>query len=1543
MANPRTCPKCGAVHTADAMDGLCPRCVLAVVMEPPGQATRFPPGAGPPVSRAGWFFGNYELLEEIGRGGMGVIYKARQAGLDRLVAVKMILGGHFASRESVQRFQAEAQTAAKLQHPNIVALHEVGEHEGQHFFSMDFVEGRSLAELVREQPLSPARAARYVQRLAEAIHFAHTRGILHRDLKPSNILIDADDQPRITDFGLAKQLQGDGGITLTGQVLGSPNYMPPEQATGKGAAIGPWSDVYSLGAILYQLLTGRGPFVADTVEQTLQQVLHNEPVAPRTLIPGVPRDLETICLKCLEKEPPRRYGTAQELADELGCFREGKPIRARAMGPFGKSWRWARRNPVVTGLGCLAVVLFMAGLSGILAQWRRAEGHANREVAQRQRAEQTLRQLELQHAEELLEQDQAADALAYLARALKKNPANEAAAHRIVSALSQRSFALPVTPTMRHEAAVNAVEFSPDGNRLATASADNTARIWDATTGHPITGPLRHSNEVTCVRFSPDGKRLITASADKTARVWDALTGEPLTHPLAHEDQVVVAEFSPDGLKIVTGSLDKTARIWSATDGRRLGEPIPHGDRIVSAHFSSDGATVLSASFTDGLVQLSHADSSRLLHKFLVGGWVESARLSPDGQRVIVASYQQFARLLEAGSGKEIATLRHHDVINDAVFSPDGELVATVSRDRRALLWDARTGELVMELPRHLTWIESVAFSRDGLRLLTRENSDHVWVWDILTGEKITEPLQSGGLLRDARFSPDGKKLVVAAADGTVHVRNISSGKAQPLWLDPTSDSHQCEFSHDGEQLVTGSQDGAVTVWNARQCVLLRTFKHDSIVTSVQFSPDGKKVLSGSTDNTACLWDLETGEKISVRHQARVIHAGFSPDGKWFVTASFDGTARTWVTRTGEPLAPKPMRHEARLWYAEFSPDGRTIATASGDGSAQIWDAQTGKPLTPPFQHRQALERISFSPDGKKLLTASSDHTAGIWAVATGERLAQLGHNGPVYHAIYNPDGQRVVTASADNTARIWDAVTGQPVTEPLRHKAEVRYAEFSPDGRWVATASLDGTARIWDAQSGKPLTEPFAHGFETTRAVFSPDGRRLLTAPQVRLWDIPLLTAPAPRWLADLAESVAGQRFDESGHLQPVAAENLLALREGQTTAGDPDSSHQWLTWFFADRTARAISPSQSITAPAMAERVARKDSLEGLLERIRLAPTNGLAYARLARRLLEQQLYEEPFKFARAEVWGRRAVALNPELAEAWLAYADILKARDKPEQALAALNSGIERHPDDARLWHRQGRWLAEKGSLAAAVEAFKKALSLTNGWQHQRVLAELKKALFELKSPVGAAQEWASISKIPLRHPQTPAACLDLSPFYNAALSEDWHGELWPGNNLATLPVGCQRLGGVDFDVRGIIQLAGTALKRARPEYPERINSIPLDRFCQRLHFLHAAAWGDFVPAGTKIGGYRLRYANGEEAEISLHTGEDLAEWEAGRSGSADLKRATVAWAGRNTRKASVRLYKRTWENPQPGVKIIGLDFVSAMTDAAPFLIAVSVEP
>ena len=422
----KTCPQCGATLSGDGPAGSCPACLLGLAFDATAEAKEANTIAnrksqiGNPTVR---YFGDYELLEEIARGGMGVVYRARQVSLNRPVALKMILAGQLATPAAVQRFHTEAEAAARLDHPHIVPIYEIGEYDGQHYFSMKLIKGGTLVETLprsseeaqtsasstrkgvkKSEPphvgcYGEKEAARLLSQVARAVHYAHQRGILHRDLKPTNILLDPQGEPHVTDFGLAKLAEDDSSLTMSAAVLGTPAYMSPEQAYGKSRQLTTAADIYSLGAILYELLTGQPPFRAETTVETLRQVCEQEPIHPCTLNPAVDRDLETICLKCLNKEPEQRYASAEILADDLDRWCNCEPIHARPIGFAGRLWSWCRRRPALAALVLALQLVGAAGLAGILWQWRRAEEHSISETAQRLRAEEALTLLEFQRAE----------------------------------------------------------------------------------------------------------------------------------------------------------------------------------------------------------------------------------------------------------------------------------------------------------------------------------------------------------------------------------------------------------------------------------------------------------------------------------------------------------------------------------------------------------------------------------------------------------------------------------------------------------------------------------------------------------------------------------------------------------------------------------------------------------------------------------------------------------------------------------------------------------------------------------------------------------------------------------------------------------------------------------------------------------------------------------------------------------------------------------------------------------------------------------------
>jgi predicted Ser/Thr protein kinase len=503
----------------------------------------------------------YEIVGKLGRGGMGVVYKARQVGLERWVALKMLAAGAQADQEQLHRFRTEAEAVARLQHPNIVQIYEVGEQDGRPYMALEHVDGGSLARKLAGTPLPARQAARVTETLALAVHFAHQQGIVHRDLTPANVLLTADGAPKISDFGLAKfVISGGKGQTQSGAVLGTPSYMAPEQAEGKAREVGPGTDIYALGAILYELLTGRPPFEAETPLDTLRQVVSEEPVPPGQLQAKLPRDLETICLKCLAKEPAQRYRTAGELAADLKRWLVGEPIQARPVGAWERAVKWARRRPAVAALVGVTVVaagvllvtglIYNARLRLLLEELAARQAALDRANAAVEREQQAARDASWQ-AQARLERVNRADGLRHLGRgdlggaltlfaeAIRTDPGDpeRQEANRIRFRATLQQFPRPVH-ALDHQDKVSYAEFSPDGRYLVTAGDDRVARLWDTATGQALGPPLPHTAAVWHATFSPDGRRVLTAGTDKTARVWDVATGQPLTPPLPHDGTV---------------------------------------------------------------------------------------------------------------------------------------------------------------------------------------------------------------------------------------------------------------------------------------------------------------------------------------------------------------------------------------------------------------------------------------------------------------------------------------------------------------------------------------------------------------------------------------------------------------------------------------------------------------------------------------------------------------------------------------------------------------------------------------------------------------------------------------------------------------------------------------------------------------------------------------------------------------------------------------------------------------------------------------------
>jgi WD40 repeat protein/serine/threonine protein kinase len=1059
------CPKCKRALPPDAPRGLCAKCLFSVMLAGPLDASPSSTARKATLPRE---FGSYELLAEVARGGMGIVYKARQTQINRVVALKVMAAGQFAAPDFVKRFRTEAEAVAQLDHPNIVPIYEVGENEGQPFFSMKFVEGGSLASRVANSnaPIANERAAEILVALARAVHYAHQRGILHRDIKPANVLLDAEDKPLLTDFGLAKLVEKDSTLTHTMAILGTPSYMSPEQARGEAKQLTIAVDVYGLGAILYELLTGQPPFGAGTTMETVRQVLDKEPRRPSLLKPGLDRDLETICLKCLEKNPTQRYGSAETLADDLERWLHHEPILARPATTIERASKLVRRHPVGAAFSaaiCIIIVASVVMLARANLRIRTAQRHEAtlRHEAERKTEEgrQRLVRLNVSSGNRLVEEGDYFKALLSFTEALRlenNDAAREEVHRRRYGAVLRQSPQL--AQIWFHDALVLTAEFSPRGDRVVSTGVSRDARIWDVTTGDAATPPLHHLADVTEAKFTPDGKRVATLDASGRFQLWDAAMGELLGPP------------GETNARVELGTIEFSA------DGKWMAVPTARGVQLFDAAGETRGPLLASPKGAD------------------------FARFSPSGDQLAAMQGREVTLWTLTAGNWESKIFKHPSNPRQLSFSRDGAILATTTL-RQVFTWDVASGKLSQPAMESSGDLFDCRFSADGRWMVTASWDGAIRLFDAHSLRPVRDSMRHRAGVARAVFSPDSRFLATASWDHTARVWDPLRGEAATPSLPHGGYVLAVNFSSDGKQLVTGSQDQTVRLWNLRTNSGARlTLRHERTVSFVQYSRDGQRLLTCSHDGRANVSDARTGRLLLAlpRQSQGIIHGSFSPDGKLIATACTDGGARVHNATTGEPVG-STMQHSNPLTFLSFSPDGQRIVVASKDGTACVWNVANGKAITPMLRHTGDVVQATFSPDGRHVLTASKDQTARIWDAETGAPVVTIQHVGEVQQAEFSPDGKRIVTACTDRTqlaraAQMWDAATGKAIGAEMPHLDGVMCAQFSPNGRFIATGGEDRVAVVWDGASGKRLTSPMHQASYITRCEFSPDSRLLLT-----------------------------------------------------------------------------------------------------------------------------------------------------------------------------------------------------------------------------------------------------------------------------------------------------------------------------------------------------------------------------------------------------------------------------------------------------------------
>ncbi|MBX3400032.1 MAG: protein kinase [Gemmataceae bacterium] len=1041
--------------------------------------------------------GEHDILAEIGRGGMSVVYKAYHRSLRRLVALKTLQADGYSDLELQERIRAEAEAVARIQHPGVIQVFETGTVQLDRnrtlptpYIALEFVDGGDLAKLCAKP--QPARvAARIVAKLARAVAIAHDRGVIHRDLKPANVLLTRDGEPKIADFGVAKQLRAERDsagrfLTQTGMVVGTPEYMAPEQARGADATAS--ADIYALGVILYELLVARVPLQAPTAAETMQLIQRLDPLAPRQLQPDLPRDIETICLKCLEKDPAKRYATARELAEDLERFLEHRPIVARRVSEWERFGRWCRRNPhFAATLGGIAGIFLTAFL---LVSWSYRQAETARAGAEAARADESRqRKIAQSRGEQERWERYRANIVAAAGSLQAKNAGN---AGRMLEAapvehrnwewrhyLGQldRSQHVERFETVPHAGTLLAL----DGDRISFVSGPRALHVWDLNGRRDVVVHAAES-DTSYYQVAPDGGVFGQLRGD-VLEIADLATGKIRMRVPGLKAHYMSYHFSSDSRRLATGQFDGRSQLWDIATGRELASLTPRECLPMPIAIDRSGRWAVFVKEGLGVVEIGDFERGTIAHRLQV----------------------------------------HEHGIFGAFFNPAGTHVVVTERfpSNTLKLFRLSDGALEREFAGHSNCIACCAFSTDGRRIASGSDDQTVCVWDVETGRRLFEGVGHLGRVNTLAFSPDGRTLASGSHDQTIHLRDAETGVTREVLFGHSSGVFDLVFAKDGHRLLTISLDRSLRVWDTRAIGAETLRGHGSFVYGTAFHPDGERVASAAWDGTARLWNATTGQelasfdhgpgavvtavafdpagaRLATRSRAAVqlidlatgrtlkrwdvpvnswhdTRLAFDPTGRWIATGGDGCVLRVFDSRGTDDFALAGHANEVR--DVAFSPDGRWLVSGGDDGDCEVlvWDFAARRVVHRLHGHTQGIFGLAFSAAGDKLATASVDNTVKIWNTADWSELGTLGHPSRVYGVAFSPDGSRLACACADNSIRLWDPKTLQEATELRGHGQYVHHVAFSPDGTRLVSGSGDKTLRIWDTRSLKDRARHFA------------------------------------------------------------------------------------------------------------------------------------------------------------------------------------------------------------------------------------------------------------------------------------------------------------------------------------------------------------------------------------------------------------------------------------------------------------------------------------
>jgi len=1023
------------------------------------------------IEGPGTKIGRYELLELIGEGGMGLVYLAEQKEpVKRKVALKIVKLG-MDTKQVVARFEAERQALALLDHPNIAHVFDAGTTEaGRPYFVMEYVKGMSITIYCDEYKLNIEQRLRLFEQVCEGIHHAHQKGIIHRDIKPSNILVSVHGDravPKIIDFGIAKatarSLTDKTMFTFQGQLLGTPEYMSPEQVDLAIQDIDTRSDIYALGVVLYELLAGVLPFERESLErlgfaEVQRTIREQEPASPSirltnlgeqgktiaasrdthvvALARRLHRELEWIPLKAMRKDRCRRYRSASEMADDIRNYLNGLPLIA---GPETAAYRVKKFVHKHAGSVATVVLVAAAIILGFIVSttmYFRAEDARKKEVVARANAEQA-EQTTKEKAEELryalyVNSIQLAD-VKYRERDIPRIRELLASCPNDLRGWewNRLNYISDQSIMTIKQSGVRLVMFSPNGKHIVAGGFDGNVKVLDANSGAELMTFSGHTDSVSSIDFSQDGKRLVSGSQDKTIKLWDMQSGAELKTLLGHEERIRYAVFSPDGKHVLSSAADETIRIWDTATGDEvmtLWEGRPAGQ----VTFSPDGKYIASAHGNELKIWDANTGVETMSLPKGNNDGIGYIAYSPDGKNIVsCGGWDSRIAVWDISTGTEVLGINSHqrEALHFVAFSPDATKILSVGRDPIIKVWDARTGDELRALVGHSL---QAAFSPDGRRIAAGGyGSIKVWSVD-LEFERVKLQVCNKRWTNSIAFSPDGKYLA-ASGSGIAKVWDVVSGielvtlHGQDSWISTLA------FSHNGLRIVSGGAYGKVRIWDISDGREVLSFHaHSDYVNTVTFSPDGSHIVSsgGDSDRTIKIWDALTGANVATLNgYTGEICIAFSPDGKKLLSGCCPeediliDDLRIWDMETCSELVR--CNHASGVFSAAYSSDGKYFASGGhdGDGTIIVWDANNGNKLITLHGHDRGIYSVGFSPDGKRIISGGKDETMRIWDATTGTELMVRRAQRAVRSAVFSPDGKTIAMTDGNAVTLFESAV----------------------------------------------------------------------------------------------------------------------------------------------------------------------------------------------------------------------------------------------------------------------------------------------------------------------------------------------------------------------------------------------------------------------------------------------------------------------------------------------------------------------------------------